>query len=81
MVLPALTRVLLEVLACVQGSDRLRVVNRCIKEENPLNHFDELIEFLLVLALIKRRLDVVKFGGARLLGSRLLGWWWVCQRL
>ncbi len=81
MVLPVLTRVPFEVLACIQGTDGLRVVNCCIKEEDPLNQFDELIEFFLVLALIKRGLDVVELGGARLLGLCSLGWRWVRQHL
>jgi hypothetical protein len=48
------------------------MVNRCIEEENPLNHFDERIKFLLVLALIERGLDVVELGGVRLLRLLLL---------
>jgi hypothetical protein len=57
------------------------MVNRCIGEENPLDHIEELVEFFLVLALIKQGFDVMELRGARLLGSRSLGWQWVRQRL
>ncbi len=57
------------------------MVNCCIEKENLLDHFDELIEFLLVVALIEPGLDVMELGGARLLRSCSLVWRWVCQRL
>ncbi len=68
-VLLALTRVLYEALTCVHGTDGLRVVNCSIKEENPLNHFDQLIDLLLVLALVDQGLDIMELRGARLLRS------------
>jgi hypothetical protein len=60
MVLPVLSRIPFEVLVCIQDADRLCVVNCCIKKENPLNTFNELIKFLLVLALIEWGLDVIE---------------------
>ncbi len=73
MVLPALAGVSFRVLACVQGADELCMVDCYIKKENPLTHFDELIEVLLVLALIDQGLDVMELGGGGSLDCFCLG--------
>ncbi len=80
-VLPALVGNPLEILTHVQRTDVFRRIVGLIQKENPLDYFDKLIEFFLVLSLVERGTDIVEFRGARVLGPCSFGWWIFCHGL
>jgi ABC-type antimicrobial peptide transport system permease subunit len=73
-VLPLLAGNPLGILDCVQCANVFHRVVGFVQRKNPLNYFNELIKFLLVLSLVEWRTNIMVFRGAWVLRLRPPGW-------